>query len=166
MAEGAALGWAGVPSEEQARSWWERVTAAATSGDGAISAAYDGDELVGLAQWQRYELAPQAHNADLDKVLVSSRCRGRGVGAALVEDMLAQARAAGVETVTLQCRGNNHGAIRLYRRWGFAEFGRLPDFVGVGDERWDKVLMAVDLRTGDEPLVRHGDDPVGDGHSL
>ena len=45
-------------------------------------------------------------------------------------DLVAQARAAGVETLTLQCRGNNHGAIRLYQRLGFTEYGRLADFVG------------------------------------
>ena len=47
--------------------------------------------------------------------------------------------------MTLQCRGNNHGAIRLYQRLGFHEYGRLSDFVASGDERWDKVLMAIDL---------------------
>ena len=76
-----------------------------------------------------------------------------------------QARPAGVETVTLQCRGNNHGAIRLYQRLGFAEDGRLRDFVAAGDERWDKVLMAIDLRTGAEALVRHGSAAVGEGAS-
>jgi ribosomal protein S18 acetylase RimI-like enzyme len=165
MAEGAALGWSGVPTQEQALAWWQDLLAEVDAGRAAVSAAYDEGELVGLAEWRRYDLGPQTQNADLEKLLVARSCRGAGVGAALVEDLLAQARADGVETVTLQCRGNNHGAIRLYQRLGFDEFGRLRDFVAAGNERWDKVLMAIDLRTGAEPLVRHGSDPVGEGAS-
>jgi ribosomal protein S18 acetylase RimI-like enzyme len=165
MAEGAALGWSGVPTEEQAAAWWRDLLAEVAAGRGAVSAAYDGGELVGLAEWRRYDLGPQTQNADLEKLLVARTGRGRGVGAALVEDQLAQARTAGVEVVTLQCRGNNHGAIRLYERLGFHEFGRLADFVASGSERWDKVLMAIDLRTGSEPLLRHGSDAVGEGAS-
>ena len=130
-----------------------------------MSAAYDGDDLVGLGEWRRYALAPQAQNADLEKVFVSRRCRGSGAGRLLMEHLVAQARAAGVEVLTLQCRGNNHGAIRLYERMGFVEYGRIRDFVAAGRERWDKVVMALDLRTGDEDLDRHGSDPVGEGAS-
>jgi ribosomal protein S18 acetylase RimI-like enzyme len=165
MAEGAALGWSGVPTIDQAVEWWAELRDEVAAGRAAVSAAYDAGELVGLGEWRRYQLGPQRQNADLEKLLVSRSRRGQGVGAALVEDLVAQARAAGVETVTLQCRGNNHGAIRLYERMGFAEVGRLRDFVAAGAERWDKVLMAIDLRTGAEPLVRHGSDPVGEGAS-
>jgi ribosomal protein S18 acetylase RimI-like enzyme len=165
MAEGAALGWSGVPTVDQAAQWWAELGDEVAAGRGAVSAAYDGGELVGLGEWRRYALGPQRQNADLEKLLVRRDRRGQGLGAVLVEDLLSQARSAGVETVTLQCRGNNHGAIRLYRRLGFSEVGRLRDFVAADDERWDKVLMAIDLRTGTEPLVRHGSDAVGEGAS-
>ncbi len=165
MAEGAALGWSGVPTPEQATAWWAELGAEVAAGRAGVSAAYDGDELVGLGEWRRIPLGPQQQNADLEKLLVGRARRGRGIGVALVEDLLGQARAARVETVTLQCRGNNHGAIRLYERLGFHEYGRLSDFVAAGDERWDKVLMAIDLRTGSEPLLRHGSDPIGEGSS-
>jgi ribosomal protein S18 acetylase RimI-like enzyme len=165
MADGAALGWSGVPTAEQATAWWQDLLAETAAGRAAVCAAYDGERLVGLGEWRRYELAPQRQNADLEKVLVSRPARGSGIGRRILEDLIAQARAAGVETLTLQCRGNNHGAIRLYRRLGFIEYGRLRDFVAAGPDRWDKVMMAIDLRTGDEPLNRYGDRPVGEGGS-
>ena len=59
------------------------------AGRAAVSAAYDGDELVGLGEWRRYPLGPQRQNADLEKLLVSRGRRGAGLGAALVEDLLA-----------------------------------------------------------------------------
>jgi RimJ/RimL family protein N-acetyltransferase len=48
--------------------------------------------------------------------------------------------------LTLDLRGDNAGARRLYERLGFVEYGRLPRFVAFGDRRWDKVLMLLDLR--------------------
>jgi ribosomal protein S18 acetylase RimI-like enzyme len=165
MGQGAALGWSGVPTAEQATAWWQDLLAETAAGRAAVCAAYDGEVLVGLGEWRRYELEPQVQNADLEKVFVSRRARGTGIGRRLMEGLIAQARAAGIETLTLQCRGNNHGAIRLYERLGFSEYGRLSDFVAAGPDRWDKVLMAIDLRTGDEPLNRYGDQPVGEGAS-
>jgi ribosomal protein S18 acetylase RimI-like enzyme len=165
MAAGAALGWSGVPTAQEASQWWEELQADVAAGRAGVSAAYAGDELVGLGEWRRYTLAPQAQNADVEKIFVRPGQQGAGTGARLLQDLVGQARAAGVEVLTLQCRGNNHGAIRLYERAGFREYGRLRDFVGAGRERWDKVVMALDLRTGDEDLDRHGSRPVGEGSS-
>jgi hypothetical protein len=53
----------------------------------------------------------------------------------------------------------------LYESYGFEVYGRLPDFVAVGDERWDRVLYRLDLRTGDWPVRRRGGRPIGPGAS-
>ncbi|KJY19110.1 GCN5 family acetyltransferase, partial [Streptomyces sp. NRRL S-444] len=37
-------------------------------------------------------------------------------------------------------------ALGLYRSLGFTEYGRLRDFVAVGDRRYDKVFSMQDLR--------------------
>ncbi len=41
----------------------------------------------------------------------------------------------------LGVRGNNHLAIELYEDLGFTEWGRLPNVIEVGDERYDDVRM-------------------------
>lgn len=60
--------------------------------------------------------------------------------------MIADARRAGVEVLTLDARGDNSDAVRLYRSLGFTEYGRLPDFVAVGERRYDKVFYMLDFR--------------------
>lgn len=60
--------------------------------------------------------------------------------------MIADARAAGIEVLTLDARGDNNAALGLYASLGFTEYGRLPDFVAVGDRRYDKVFCMLDLR--------------------
>lgn len=80
-----------------------------------------------------------------------------------MELLVADARTAGVELLTLDCRGNNHGAQRLYDSLGFVVTGRRPDAIAVGDERFDQVLMHLDLRTGPSGLRRHGGRLEGPG---
>ncbi|MEU0063801.1 GNAT family N-acetyltransferase, partial [Streptomyces albidoflavus] len=65
---------------------------------------------------------------------------------ALTAALVADAREAGVEVLTLDARGDNEGALRLYRSLGFTEYGRLPGFVAVGERRYDKVFCMLDLR--------------------
>ena len=72
--------------------------------------------------------------------------RAGGVGRALTHALIASADAAGVEMLTLDVRGDNAAALHLYRSLGFAEYGRLKDFVAVGSRRYDTVFYALDLR--------------------
>lgn len=65
-----------------------------------------------------------ADEGELANVAVASPMRGRGVGAALVDALLADAAARGVNAVYLEVRESNHAARALYASRGFAEVGR------------------------------------------
>ncbi|MFG2669743.1 GNAT family N-acetyltransferase [Streptomyces sp. NPDC048445] len=71
---------------------------------------------------------------------------GRGVGRALTAALIADARETGIEVLTLDARGDNTNALHLYRSLGFTEYGRLPDFVAVGEHRYHKVFYMLDFR--------------------
>lgn len=78
---------------------------------------------------------------------VAPRVRGRGVGDALVEAVVAHARDAGARRVGLDVAEGNAHAIALYRRCGFAptgETGSAPAPHEAIEESWE-------LRLG-EPL--------------
>jgi ribosomal protein S18 acetylase RimI-like enzyme len=65
--------------------------------------------------------APTGPRAWIEDVVVRSRVRGRGVGAALVQAALARAAAAGSRTVDLTSRPSREAANRLYVRLGFVQ---------------------------------------------
>ncbi|MEV6955559.1 N-acetyltransferase [Streptomyces sp. NPDC051183] len=144
--DGAALGWVEAPSRGEVEELLGRVVAAARTGDGALRAAYLGDRLVGLGYWLRYARPTHRPHADLEKLAVDGAVHGHGVGRALTEALIADARRAGIEVLTLDARGDNSGALHLYRSLGFTEYGRLPDFVAVGERRYDKVFYMLDFR--------------------
>ncbi|MCF3962387.1 GNAT family N-acetyltransferase [Streptomyces fuscigenes] len=146
VAAGAALGWVEPPSRDEIAALVGRVVEAARTGDAALRGARLDGRLVGLGYWLRYARPTHRPNADVEKIAVAGTAQGQGVGRALTEALLADARSAGVEVLTLDARGDNAGALRLYRSLGFTEYGRLPGFVAVGPRRYDKVFLMRDLR--------------------
>ncbi|BCJ38301.1 hypothetical protein Athai_58040 [Actinocatenispora thailandica] len=64
---------------------------------------------------------PTGIRAWIEDVVVDGAARGHGVGAALVTEAVALARAAGARTVDLTSRPSREAANRLYRRLGFTE---------------------------------------------
>ncbi|MEU5087566.1 GNAT family N-acetyltransferase [Streptomyces sp. NPDC021356] len=143
---GAALGWVEPPSRDEVADLVRQVLRAARAGDAALRAAYVDRRLVGLGYWLRYSRPTHRPHADLEKIAVAAVAQGRGVGRALTAALTADAREAGIEVLTLDARGDNTHALRLYRSLGFTEYGRLPAFVAVGVHRYDKVFCMLDLR--------------------
>ncbi|MEV7244521.1 GNAT family N-acetyltransferase [Streptomyces sp. NPDC093248] len=143
---GAALGWVEPPSRDEVADLLGDVVSAARAGDAALRAAYLGRRLVGLGYWLRYARPTHRPHADLEKLAVDAAAHGRGAGRALTAGLITDARTAGIEVLTLDVRGDNARALRLYRSLGFTEYGRLPGFVAVGERRYDKVFCMLDLR--------------------
>jgi ribosomal protein S18 acetylase RimI-like enzyme len=143
---GAALGWVDPPSVDEVTDLLDDVVHAARSGDAALRVAYRDGRLAGLGYWRRYARPTHRPHADLEKLAVDADAHGRGIGRALTAALIEDARSAGIEVLTLDARGDNVTALGLYRALGFTEYGRLADFVAVGQARYDKVLYMRDLR--------------------
>ena len=60
---------------------------------------------------------------------VVAALRGRGIGAALVEHSLVEARALGFDAMQFNLVFAGNPARRLYERMGFREIGRVPEAV-------------------------------------
>lgn len=69
--------------------------------------------------------------------------RGRGVGAALLEATLADARRKGFKRIELSVRVDNERATRLYEKFGFATEGRMRRHTLVDGKFHDSWLMSV-----------------------
>jgi ribosomal-protein-alanine N-acetyltransferase len=96
-----------------AAAYWNELAETATR---HYVVALDGDRPVGYAG--AAVLDDEAHVLTIG---VTGRAQGRGVGTALLRDLLA---AAGDRRVLLDVRADNDPAQRLYRRHGFAPVGR------------------------------------------
>ena len=149
VSAGAALGWVDPPEPSEVAMLLRDVAAASESGDACLTSAWIGASLAGLGYWRRYARPTHRPHADVEKVAVAPDCQGRGIGRLLMADLVHRAAQAGIEVLTLDFRGDNERAARLYQSLGFTEYGRLHRFVAVGPARYDKILYARDLRDGD-----------------
>jgi ribosomal protein S18 acetylase RimI-like enzyme len=148
VASGAALGWVDPPSTDEVRALLTSVAEDIEAGDAALFLARVDGAVVGFGYWRRYQRPTHRPHADLEKVAVRADQHRRGLGRWLTTALVEQARREGVEQLTLDLRADNAAAISLFGSLGFREYGRLPDFVAVGGERYDRILCVLDLRAG------------------
>jgi ribosomal-protein-alanine N-acetyltransferase len=103
--------------------------------------AEDGDELVGYGGLIAYP--DEAHIATLG---VTTARQGAGLGARLLDALLAEADRRRVPVVLLEVRADNELAQGLYRRRGFAEIGRRRGYYQPSGA--DAVVMKRELLRG------------------
>lgn len=95
--------------------------------------AKDGEAVVGYAG-----INIDRYGSEIMTIAVRPSHQGRGLGAALLEQMLAASDAAAVPRVLLEVEVGNDPAIALYERFGFARNGIRPNYYGPGS---DALLM-------------------------
>ena len=83
-----------------------------------LFAARSEGEIVGLLTLAIFRI-PTALRAWIEDVVVDERARGKGVGGALNQAALAEAKRRGAKTVDLTSRPSREAANRLYQRLGF-----------------------------------------------
>lgn len=100
-------------------------------------------ELVGVAGLTRDPRKKRRHRANLWGMYVSPAARGLGVGRALVGEIIARARAEGVEQIILTVMAHNAPAIGLYRAFGFESYGHAPRAMILDGRAFDEELMRL-----------------------
>lgn len=166
-ARGEALGLNPEITRREYDDYLERLMADADRGDAGLVAARSATDgtVIATGQWTRSAYPTRRVLGELDRIVVSPSSRGAGIGRALIDAIAADARAAGIELLMLEARGNNHGALALYERNGFRYAGTLPNVVALGAVRHDVVLMTRELaRPSAADLLGHL--PAGAGASL
>jgi ribosomal protein S18 acetylase RimI-like enzyme len=116
-----------------------------TGRDSVVLGAF-GPDLVGMAGCFRMEGRKHAHKALVWGMYVAPEARARGLGRALLEAAVAQARAwPGVEQVQLAVMTANAPARALYHAAGFEVFGVERRALRVGDRYFDEEHMVLHL---------------------
>ena len=92
---------------------------------------------------------PGVGELHLLNLTVAPECQGRGLGRALLEAVVAEARALSAARLLLEVREGNGRARRLYAARGFAEVGRRRGYYPARGGREDAVVMSLALEQSD-----------------
>ena len=119
--------------------WRERLT------ERAIFGAFWAESLVGTAGLYRDRAEKTRHKAVLVGVFVRDEARGDGLGRALVEAVIAEARGK-AEQLLATVGADNEGARRLYEDLGFTTWGLQPRSLKIGERYVDEAELVLFLR--------------------
>ena len=109
----------------------------------AYRAAWVGSRIVGFAG--QMFIDDESH---VNNIAVDPGWQGRGLGAALLADLVRTGLAHGARHLTLEVRVGNDPAIALYRRFGMAPVGVRPNYYPeTGDDAL--IMWARDIDTGE-----------------
>lgn len=107
--------------------------------------AFCAGELAGMVGLERETRAKNRHKATVVAMYVAPEWARRGVGLALMQALLADARASRIGNLVLTVTRGNQDAASLYRRLGFQPFGVEPGAIKVDNEFFDKEHMFLQL---------------------
>jgi GNAT superfamily N-acetyltransferase len=123
---GMALGLAAPLTFDAARDAYT-ATATRLSDDRILLAAFDGETLVGAVQLSRAEAGNGRHRAEVQRLVVRNDSRGQGIGRALMDAVVAEARERGLKLLWLTTHADTD-ADRVYERLGWSRAGVIPDY--------------------------------------
>lgn len=134
------------PSMSDEVAWFDRMFRRVLEGEELFLVAEVDGHVVGSCSIGMMSPGPsseQSHVGELG-ILVRREFRGKGVGTALLERAVTDARAR-FELVYLSVFSINERARRLYERFGFTVCGHLPRIVKRSGRYFDEERMVLDF---------------------
>ena len=122
-------------TEAQQRAWL-----AERSGAHAVVVAEEGEEVLGFGALSPYRDRPAYTTTVEDSVYVQRDAQGRGVGRALLGELVSVATASGFHTVIARVVGGHEASLALHRGQGFELVGTERE-VGRKFNRWLDVVV-------------------------
>jgi L-amino acid N-acyltransferase YncA len=107
--------------------------------------AFDSEILVGMVGLDYEQRMKARHKALVVAMYVVPEQGRRGIGGVLLDKLVTQARADGLEALILTVTVGNQGAERLYLNAGFVSFGIEPQAVKVQHQYFGKNHMRLSL---------------------
>ncbi len=125
------------------RQWFQQH-----DGRHPILVAEAGGEVIGWGSLSPYHPRSAFRNTVENSVYVHHQHQGRGVGSALLQELITRARAIGHRAIIAAIDAEQSGSVALHAKFGFVEAGRLKQ-VGFKFNRWlDVVYMELLLNQG------------------
>ena len=128
---GASVGFLPPLSDDQARQYWSALLPDIGKGSRILLLALDEGEVIGTVQLDLAQKPNALHRAEVQKLIVHSSHRGKGVAGELLNIIEAAAREAHRTLLVLDTiQGDT--ADRLYRKSGWIEAGVIPQYAMSG----------------------------------
>jgi acetyltransferase len=124
---GASVGFLRPLDAALACDYWNEVCAAVERGTRILLVARSGGEIVGSVQLDLATRQNGVHRAEVQKLIVLSRCRRQGIASALMQAIEGEAHRALRSLLVLDTEARS-GAEPFYESLQWQRVGSIPDF--------------------------------------
>jgi phosphinothricin acetyltransferase len=121
-----------------------------------VLVAAENNRFLGFASFGNFRVWPGYRFTVECTVYVHSSHRGKGIGTALVNGLVARARALGKHAMIAAVDFENHTSLQFLARFGFQRAGLLPEVGFKFDRFHDLVLLHYRLTQPQAPSKRAG----------
>jgi ribosomal protein S18 acetylase RimI-like enzyme len=109
--------------------------------------AFENGVLIGTVTFMRETGEKERHKGRIYAVYVSAAHRGKGIGHALIGDLLKNAKVdPSLEQILLSVAAGQTAAIQLYSSFGFEKYGTEPNALKIGSQYVDEHHMILTVR--------------------
>lgn len=127
------------------RSDREAWLAARTAAGDPVLVAVENDELAGYATYAQWREKYGYRHTVEDSVYIAGPFQGRGIGRALLAELIERARTAGHHVMLADIESGNAASIALHESLGFVEAGHLRE-IGTKFGSWlDLTILQLNL---------------------
>lgn len=124
---GASVGFVLPPDRDALAAFWDGIADDIARGERVVYAVERGGRIVGSVQVAPCLKPNGRHRAEIQKLVVLSTARGCGIARTLMAAAEAHAARAGWWLLVLDTREDSTAEL-LYRKLGWNETGRVPDY--------------------------------------
>ncbi|MBT2414391.1 GNAT family N-acetyltransferase [Streptomyces sp. ISL-12] len=129
---GASVGFLAPLDRAEALAWWRSRADAVAAGGLAVWVTREDGRVTGTVGLVLPDKPNSRHRAELVKLMVHPRARGRGLGRTLLDTAERAAAAAGITLLHLDTETDSP-AEHLYRSAGWTRAGVIPDYAANPD---------------------------------
>lgn len=162
VASGASVGFVDVPSTNEANAYWDSVFQEVEDGTRLVLLASEQGRIVGSVQLAFTWKCNGNHRGEVQKLLIHTSCRRRGIGTALMvaieDEAIARKRHLLILDTIANCPAHH-----LYEKLGYIRAGVIPGFArSTKGALQTTAIYYRDLRDADadhlgESAARHWD---------
>ena len=122
-------------------AWFRTLTAAGFP----VVVAEEEDRILGWGSLKPYNPRPGYRFTAENSVYIAEAVRGRGVGKAILGDLIRRAGELPLRSVIAGVSGDNEASLRLHRSFGFKDAGTLEALVFKFDQWIDVVYLRYEV---------------------
>lgn len=152
VGNGASIGFLPPLANETAAEFWREYAAEIDERKRVIVAAFD-ERLVGCVTLALATKPNAPHRAEVQKLIVRSDCRRRGIGRELMQAVEDESRKRGRTLLVLDTLLGDSGE-QLYPRLGYVRVGEIPSYVI--NENGELLSTVVFYKILGDPSLRSG----------